>query len=270
MPWREIREKVIAAGMVDHIAKPIDVDDMLETIARWITPAFPTSATCPTADPAPARDEAGFRHDAPFDMEGLRGLDTAAGLIVTMNDHALYRNLLLRFRASEADFANAFSLARQGDDPAAPTRLAHTLRGTAGNIGARDVQATAAMLEQACAEAVSPEVIDWLLSKTLAALDPVIDGLASLRPEIIQSAAQDLVSPGDADIETVRALLARLEVLLEDSNLEAVDVVAELVAAVAGTALAGLVGDVNRAVSRFDTDAALHALREMAERMESE
>ena len=32
------REEVLAAGMNDHIAKPIDVDDMLSKLARWVHP----------------------------------------------------------------------------------------------------------------------------------------------------------------------------------------------------------------------------------------
>ncbi|MGL1933350.1 MAG: response regulator, partial [Desulfotalea sp.] len=37
------REKVIKAGMNDHIAKPINVEDMFQTMAKWITPSEPTS-----------------------------------------------------------------------------------------------------------------------------------------------------------------------------------------------------------------------------------
>ena len=32
------RERALAAGMNDHIAKPIDVDDMFAKLARWIEP----------------------------------------------------------------------------------------------------------------------------------------------------------------------------------------------------------------------------------------
>jgi CheY-like chemotaxis protein len=32
------RERAIAAGMNDHVAKPINVDDLLATLARWIRP----------------------------------------------------------------------------------------------------------------------------------------------------------------------------------------------------------------------------------------
>jgi two-component system, sensor histidine kinase and response regulator len=271
------RETVIAAGMVDHIAKPIDVGNMLETIARWIRPANPLEVADlvdmePTAAGTPR-----------FDMSGLRGIDTAAGLVVTMNDHDLYLRLLLRFRASEAGFADAFRLARQGADPSAPTRIAHTLKGTAGNIGAKDVQATAAALEQACTDAAPREVIDWLLARTLAALNPVIDGLAALRRgEVLSVEPQthapdrrepdrpgpDRVAPGRADMARVRALATRLKALLDDNNMEAGDVVEELEASVAGTALEERVADISEAVGCFDMDMALDALRNMTETIE--
>ena len=32
------REKVLAAGMNDHIAKPINVTEMFATLARWVRP----------------------------------------------------------------------------------------------------------------------------------------------------------------------------------------------------------------------------------------
>jgi CheY-like chemotaxis protein len=32
------RERAIAAGMNDHVAKPINVDDLFATLARWIRP----------------------------------------------------------------------------------------------------------------------------------------------------------------------------------------------------------------------------------------
>ncbi|HEX4596203.1 MAG TPA: response regulator, partial [Burkholderiaceae bacterium] len=37
------RQKALAAGMNDYIAKPIDMDEMFDTIARWVRPAGPAS-----------------------------------------------------------------------------------------------------------------------------------------------------------------------------------------------------------------------------------
>jgi CheY-like chemotaxis protein len=38
------REKVLAAGMNDHIAKPLQIDDMFATLARWIRPQGPPTS----------------------------------------------------------------------------------------------------------------------------------------------------------------------------------------------------------------------------------
>lgn len=50
------REKAIEAGMDDHIAKPLDVDAMFVTLAKWIKPAASvtvqdTPVALPTATP---------------------------------------------------------------------------------------------------------------------------------------------------------------------------------------------------------------------------
>ena len=102
-----------------------------------------------------------------------------------------------------------------------------------------------------------------------------MNGLAALRQGGVRAADPDgpnpdRAEPDGAGMATVRALLTRLQALLEDSNLEAGDVAEELAASVAGTALAEAVGDINQAVARFDVDTALDALRKMAERIGSE
>jgi DNA-binding response OmpR family regulator len=38
------REAALAAGMNDHIAKPIVVDEMFATLARWVKPGGPAAA----------------------------------------------------------------------------------------------------------------------------------------------------------------------------------------------------------------------------------
>ena len=247
------REQVLAAGMVDHIAKPLDVDEMFATIARWIVPAHPIAT-----EPEPHSASAGS-----FDRLEMSGIDTEAGLARTMGNSALYSRLLVNFRDSHAAFADAFGRSRDGDDPSATIRFAHTLRGDAGNIGANDVHAAAGALERACRERASREAIDQLFSHTLAALRPVIEGLAEL-----QVADGTLIEAAGIDKSAARVAVARLKSLLEESNLEATDVVEELSRSLNGTVLAGAMGDVSRAVDRFDVDAALDSLRSVAEAIE--
>ena len=48
------REKCLQAGMNDHITKPINVDEMFSTMARWIEPASPAAAV---VEETPVQDD---------------------------------------------------------------------------------------------------------------------------------------------------------------------------------------------------------------------
>jgi PAS domain S-box-containing protein len=125
------REKAIEAGMNDHIAKPVRVDELFRTLARWVGPA--------SSSPGSERR-----------LVGLPGLDATAGLAAAMGDEALYRRLLGMFREREASFAARFQRAREAGDSAACARYAHDLKNVAGSLGMVTLQRAAAALEAAC------------------------------------------------------------------------------------------------------------------------
>jgi len=247
------RERVLAAGMVDHVAKPFAVNNLFETIAKWVTPVHP---------PASAPDSIMVQPSLVFELPGI---DTNAGLRSTMNDEALYLNLLRKFRAYAANFAGEFKLARHNNDRAAAIRSAHTLRGAAGVIGAKGVQKAASTLEQITSTDAAPEVIEALLDATIIALQPVIQGLANLERRSISPRAA-----GGIGQDMLRPLLTRLIALLEDNNLEAGDVVEQLAACAENTPLAGIVQEASEAVSVFDVDLALNLLRKIDDIVEKE
>ena len=49
------RDKVLAAGMNDHIAKPIKLDEMFATLARWVRPAAARTSESSPARPTSVR-----------------------------------------------------------------------------------------------------------------------------------------------------------------------------------------------------------------------
>jgi len=245
------REKVIEAGMVDHIAKPLNVAEMFDTLARWIHPA-----SAPAAPVASVAAEAGG--GAPDSLPPLPGIDVQAGLATTMGNAKLYRRLLVKFRDSQGDFAELFRLARQDADATAPARAAHTLKGTAGNIGARGVQAAAEQLELACKEGLMQDEIDLRLTAALGELAPVIAGLAAVTGEAVPAGA---TAGGDAG--RLRQGMARLQALLEESDTEAGDFVEQLLQQAQGSPLAGPLKQVANAVADYDFDGALAKLGEI-------
>ena len=170
------REKVIESGMIDHIAKPLNIGEMFGTLAKWIVPANPST-------PAKSDNLKSTGADA---LPELPGIDTQAGLATCMGNMKLYKRLLVKFRDSNADFDKQFAAARQGADPDATIRLAHTIKGTAGNIGARGIMTAAGELELASNNNEPEQVIDKLLANMLDELDPVFKSLQQVQLDEVQ------------------------------------------------------------------------------------
>ncbi|SIQ81789.1 PAS domain S-box-containing protein [Aromatoleum tolulyticum] len=258
------RDKAIAAGMDDHIAKPLDVAGMFVTLAKWIHPAAAGGATA-TATAAPAVPAATEQSAAA--LPPLPGIDVAAGLATTMDNYKLYRRMLTRFRDTQSRFAEQFTAAQSDPDPDAPLRAAHTLKGNAGNIGARGVQVAAEALEHACRDKLPMAQLTPLLDWTLAELAPVIEGLQQLgSAEATQPPAQAIVATIDA--ASLQQDLEHLKALLEDSDPAAAEAADALTERAAGTALAPALKHVAASVAAYDFDKALEGLAGLSARAE--
>jgi two-component system, sensor histidine kinase and response regulator len=134
------RERALASGMNAHVAKPLDVDVMLRTMADWISVSH-TSPRQP--EPAPST---GW---APEDGGGA--IDTAVGLARCLGNAHLYRRQLRGFRRTYADLEESLrAAARPAEDETLLHRL-HDLKGVAGTIGAAELQAAAQDLHAALA-----------------------------------------------------------------------------------------------------------------------
>lgn len=107
----------------------------------------------------------------------LPGVDAAAGLRVCLGNESLYRRLLMRFIKGESDFVARFAVALDAADPQAARRCAHSLTGSAGNLGIRGVQMAAAELENACRDQCARDEITTLLAAVADELATVLAGL---------------------------------------------------------------------------------------------
>ena len=235
------REKVLAAGMNDHIAKPLNINQMFVTLAKWIVPAHPVPA--PVSMALPLKEQA--------DLPIVPGLDLDAGLQVMQGDKALYRKMLGRFREGQGDFSRRFSDAIAVDDPETAMRLAHTLKGTAGNIGARVLQRAAGSLEQAC---LAGETADTLWSLQTAVADALLPLLAALKEALPENTSD--ATQREVDLPQQQALAHQLRILLQESDSEAIEVGEQLAHALRDRDLKEAFRPVLDALSACDFDAA--------------
>ncbi len=242
------REKVMDAGMNEHIAKPINVNVMFNTMAKWITPSKPFSEAAEATDVSAAQEE----------IPKLEGVDTAAGLAICQGKHKLYRKLLIKFRDTESNFVEQFREAQASDDAEEATRCAHTLKGVAGNISAIAVQESANELEAACKEGRSAKEIDQLLNAVDATLSPVIAELSVLKS--VDGEGRGAVETESLDTEQFNLLLGKLRLLLEDDATAASEVLDELHELSGISVHASALKRMSKAVDEYDFEQALQEL----------
>ncbi|MCK5191597.1 MAG: response regulator, partial [Methylococcales bacterium] len=170
-------EKSLQAGMNDHISKPINVTEMFCTMAKWITPKYPVSNNA-HEKPKSLKVQ---QEEELEDIPPLTGIDIDVGLSISQGNRKLYRRLLLKFLQSQLNFSEQFLAAQQSDDPEAATRMAHTLKGVAGNIGAKQIQIVAETLETACKQDEDKAIIEAALKIVEESLSPVLQSLTQLQ-----------------------------------------------------------------------------------------
>ncbi|KQP22871.1 response regulator [Pseudorhodoferax sp. Leaf267] len=250
------RERVLAAGMNAHISKPIDVDEMFATMARWIKPDVRRKAPgMPAAADPPAP-----RPSATPSLARLPGIDVGAGLRRTQNNAALYRRMLDQFANGHARFAQSFVQALDAGDMALAARLAHTLRGTAGTVGANEVWQAATDLELACDQGRPRPQVIAALSRVTHALAPVLAGLGALaEAQPAGPPPAPRLAPAEARADLLR-LTRELRALLVDSDPDAVGLRDALQAAAQGSSAQPVLESVMVAVGEFRFDDALEAL----------
>jgi CheY-like chemotaxis protein/HPt (histidine-containing phosphotransfer) domain-containing protein len=160
------REAALAVGMNDHIAKPIVIDEMFATLARWVHPRRPS-----------AHGAAAMHDDA---LPEFKSIDTRLGLANIGGNDRLYRRVLCLFRDREADFVQRFRAARAAGDAEAQMRAAHDLKGTAGTLGMLAVHDAASALERACLDRARDADVDALVRQVAERLDQALGELRDL------------------------------------------------------------------------------------------
>jgi signal transduction histidine kinase/DNA-binding response OmpR family regulator len=200
----EDQKKSLAAGMNAHVTKPIIPQEFLATLAAWAKPAknAPSAPTDLPAETKPPSQPA---------FPALPGLNVAAGLARFAGDQAAYRRILLKFRTNHAKdveaMQKAFADARRDE----LARLAHTLKGVAGTIGAERVQMACAAIEMALQqEEISAAAQPLALLEQ--AFHELLAAIASLEPAppVMQAAPKEKHSAptiGAAQLAELRRLL---------------------------------------------------------------
>ncbi|MBQ4890396.1 response regulator [Shewanella sp. MMG014] len=249
------REKCEAAGMNDHIPKPINPQQVYQTLAKWIEPTGLTLDESSQEEPqAQSKVPALILPD--FDVE------TALGRM--SGNVKAYRKMLAKVAASESDAIERVKQAIAAKDITTAIIAIHTVKGVAGNVGANFVVPLAAKLEAAlneqkqAGECVESEVIIQLFNECSTQIDKMVTQIEHDMAHANQQDAEQ-ASPLLGDNWPSQAVfLTQVEALSEQIDMmdsTAVDSIEEVL-----NGLKGMKQDLGQALyealSEYDFDAA--------------
>jgi signal transduction histidine kinase/DNA-binding response OmpR family regulator/HPt (histidine-containing phosphotransfer) domain-containing protein len=239
------REKSLAAGMNDHIVKPIDPDLLLRTLVKWIDPQRLEGrvAVPPLAQPMqPAQPVIAAAPGLP----AVHGVDWHRALAIAGGQAQRLRRRIASFVQEYAPAPRQMRDALAHGDYAPLQALAHNLKSGAAYIGAVPLATLAGTLEQEL-RAERNERIAVLAPDLIVALDSVLAGLA--RIDAVQAPA---VSGLDAG-----AVMARLRGFLETDDARAEDALAELQGVLTDSRHAAVLAAIRAAVDEIEYERAL-------------
>ncbi len=134
------REKSLAAGMNDHITKPIDPEHLYMTIRSFLAPdSVKVGAKREKAEKKEKSTEASS-------TIVIEGIDTAAGLRRAAGKEEVYLRLLKTFVENNGNFRAKSQLLQTQNRLDETGMLLHTVAGVCGNIGITEVYKLAQQL----------------------------------------------------------------------------------------------------------------------------
>ncbi len=221
------KEQALAVGMNDHIAKPINVNQLFTTLAHWL--CRPETGDCQGVI-APATPNAETMPIYSAQLNQRQGLHNS------LNKPAFYEKILRKFIDSESDFISRFQAAiMQPDDAQHTQRLAHTLKGLAASIGAEELQSQASALEKACEQSANADELTHHLSLIEPTLTALLNDLnQSLTPAETSVAQQEATDSPNGQTENLSPQLSQaiseLMALVDEQDSEALERLESLLA----------------------------------------
>ncbi len=248
------------AGMNDHIAKPVDPQQLADVLVRWVKPTPAGLAN---------RQEDIVRTESPKEIEALEwalpGVSIRSGLTRVGGNFELYRRLLLSFAVRHKDTAAKLrELDRSGDNNKLYLE-AHNLKGEAGNLGLDSIRSAADFLVRQIKSGETDRLskLTDALAKQCESVLVTLNNLVENSEGRASGALKKKLRP--LDLDRLQPLLRQLHAHLQSKNLAARRLCGDLESLTQGTASEEEFAEILQALQQLRYEAALKCLEQVIE-----
>ncbi|BAN34070.1 hypothetical protein SCD_n00221 [Sulfuricella denitrificans skB26] len=243
---QEDRDQCAAVGMVDFIAKPIDPEDMIRVLLKWVT-----TGSQPSRESAESVIESG----SGALPASLPGFNLEMALHRLDGNRNLLARLLLGFAGEQSEVLAQLDTLVQAGDNAQAAVLLHTLKGVAGNLGAVVLAKAAGQLEDDLKSESAPATRQDFVDALTAALDAINTHIA---PALSATAEHAI------DREMLTQMLDRLAPYLQEQELIPVELAESLHNLARSNWPDKALARLMQQVDHFDHDGALASVVQLA------
>jgi CheY-like chemotaxis protein len=244
--FKSQQDEARAAGMDAFVAKPFNVDELMEVVRR-LARGGPARAA------EDAEDAASLPSPLPL-MAPFAGIDIERARLV-WSEWESYSAVLGRFAADYGDVADRLDAELAARGTAGMDALCHQLKGVAGNLALPEISRLAGELQKAAAHGGDAA---GLIAQLRGALATALESIAALASQVERSGAAGQAAPAAVQVATedgppsppvAEELLAALLECLDQDN---PDVAAPLLSALAPLLPAEAVSAVRSRLDDFD------------------
>ncbi|MQX37061.1 PAS domain S-box protein [Roseospira navarrensis] len=248
------RERSLASGMNDHVAKPIHPPELFSTLARWLNRDVSAPMAPALADPALETELLHSLGKAILDV-----LDLRQALRSVNGNIDLLRRLLIDFARNQGVQTFVLYQAVRTGEMEDARHAAHTLKGTAATIGAAEVARRAAAIETTLSRGETPA--DALMERLNDAMSPLLRAILAMDDSRKAAASKTSGEPAGpaAPPPDLTEAVAALRASLEAGDPEA-EGLADALAGQVSASVKPQADAVLRAAEAFDFEDALAAL----------
>jgi polar amino acid transport system substrate-binding protein len=190
-------------------------------------------------------------------LRGIAGMDVNRGLFSTNHKSGFYISMLRKFVISQASAIENIRHALEVNDGHRAERIAHTLKGLAGTLGATSLQVSALALEGVLRQRDAMQATLSAIAHTESVLAPLIHALRAV-PGLIASEPRKITVLSASERKAGCLVLERIRELLHQSNAGVLDLWQEHASTL--QALLENAAEIEDAINGFEFDIALQLI----------